>query len=71
MMKRDQGFFVKLLGLNYLAPDVITAILDGDHRPDLTRKELTNANLPLDWALQRQWLGLPEKPPIRTCDQRY
>ena len=71
MMKRDQSFFVKLLRLNYLAPDIIAAIHDGDHRADLTRKELTNANLPLDWTLQRQLLGFPEKPPIRTCEERY
>ena len=70
-MKRGQSFFVKLLRLNYLAPDIVMAIQDGDHRPDLTRKELTNANLPLDWALQRALLGFPEKPPMRTCDQRY
>jgi hypothetical protein len=69
MMKRDLGFFMKLLRLNYLAPDIVAAIHDGEHRPGLTRKELINANLPLDWTLQRQLLGFPSQPPLRTTER--
>ena len=59
-MKRDRSFFLKLMRLNYLAPDIVAAIHDGEHRPGLTRKELINTNLPLDWSLQRALLGFPQ-----------
>jgi site-specific DNA recombinase len=70
-MKRHIGFFMKLLRLNYLAPDIVAAIHDGNHPPGLTRKALINTNLPLDWELQRELLGFPAQAPIRTCDAHY
>ena len=51
--------FARVLRLNYLAPDIVAGILDGHHPPDLTSAKLIKANLPLDWALQRQFLGFP------------
>jgi site-specific DNA recombinase len=53
--------FARILRLNYLAPDIVTAILDGEHPEGLTRAKLIQANLPLDWALQRQVLGFPAR----------
>lgn len=52
----DSGF-MRLLAVNYLAPDIVSAILDGRQPDGLKAEELTRADLPLDWALQRQMLG--------------
>jgi DNA invertase Pin-like site-specific DNA recombinase len=54
--------FSRILRLNYLAPDISTAILDGEHPKGLTRAKLIQVNLPLDWALQRDLLGFPARP---------
>ena len=70
-MKRNRAYFTRLLKLNYLAPDIALAILDGDQPPHLTRKSLVDADLPLDWALQRQLLGFREQPLTQTCEERY
>ena len=51
------SYFARLLRLNYLAPDIQTAIVDGTHPPDLTPKKLIYSMLPLDWEQQRQLLG--------------
>ena len=56
---RKDRHFERLLRLNYLAPDIITAILAGTQPAGLTRKALSRADLPLDWALQRRLLGFP------------
>lgn len=46
------------LPLAFLAPDIITAILDGNHPVDLTAKHLKRlADLPMDWNEQRELLG--------------
>jgi hypothetical protein len=63
--------FMRLLRLNYLAPDIITSIMDGTQPRELTRKALMDANLPLDWGLQRKLFGFPEQPPMRTCESAY
>jgi DNA invertase Pin-like site-specific DNA recombinase len=47
----------RLLKLNYLAPDIVSAILTGTHPANLTRSKLADLDLPLDWALQRRMLG--------------
>lgn len=54
--------FARVLRLNYLAPDIITAILDGTIPPGLTQTKLVHASLPMDWALQRKLLGFPQRP---------
>jgi site-specific DNA recombinase len=47
-----------LLKVGFLAPDIITAILDGRQPEDLTRTKLIRwAGLPLDWVAQRVALG--------------
>jgi DNA invertase Pin-like site-specific DNA recombinase len=62
---------MRLLRLNYLAPDIVTAIMDGAQPRELTRRELLDANLPLDWALQRKMFGFEEQPPMRTTEKPY
>lgn len=51
------GHFSRLIRLNYLAPDIVTSILDGTQPATLTSHELLYAELPLDWSLQRNLLG--------------
>jgi hypothetical protein len=53
------GHFSRLIRLNYLAPDIVTAIVDGMQPAGLTRDSLLKAHVPLDWALQRKLLGFP------------
>lgn len=57
---RSPGYFSRLLRLNYLAPDIVAAILDGTQPPALDRKTLASAYIPLDWSVQRRMLGFPE-----------
>lgn len=52
-------FFARLIRLNYLAPDIVTAILDGTQPATLTRYIVLNSNIPTDWAIQRQLFGFP------------
>jgi site-specific DNA recombinase len=53
------SYFTRLLRLSYLAPDIIEAILDGRHPPDLTAdKLLAHSRLPLTWHEQRIVLGI-------------
>jgi hypothetical protein len=48
----------QLLRISFLAPDVITAIVEGRQPPSLTGRRLLRAtDLPLDWAGQRCVLG--------------
>ena len=51
------SYFARLVRLNYLAPDILTSIIDGSQPRSLTSKELIYASLPLDWGQQRQLLG--------------
>jgi DNA invertase Pin-like site-specific DNA recombinase len=62
------GHFSRLVQLTYLAPDIVTAILDGTHPQGLTSTALRKVNLPMDWAIQRRLLGFPA--PTRTVDPR-
>jgi hypothetical protein len=60
--------FMRVLRVNYLAPDILTAMMDGTQPPELTRRTLIDANLPLDWTLQRKLFGFPEQPPMRSAE---
>ena len=53
------GYMSRLLRLPTLAPDIITAIINGKNPPQLTAKKLMRlaAHLPVDWAEQRKRLG--------------
>lgn len=68
-MKRNTGHFMKLLRLNYLAPDIITSILDGRQPPKLNRRQLLDADFPTDWPTQRKLFGFPEQSPLETCER--
>ena len=70
-INRRPGFFARIVRLNYLAPDIIAAILDGKQPPSLTRKKLINANLPMDWALQRTMFGFSDRPDHQRGEERY
>jgi site-specific DNA recombinase len=48
----------QLLRLNWLAPDIITAIVEGRQPPSLTgRRLLRAADVPLSWEEQRRYFG--------------
>lgn len=63
--------FERKLRLNYLAPDIIAAILDGTQPRELTGRKLMTADLPLDWALQRKLLGFADRPDHRPGDDLF
>lgn len=60
--------FARLIRLNYLAPDIVTAILDGTQPPGLDRKTLLDSNVPTSWAVQRKLFGFPA--PERAINPR-
>ena len=53
------GYLSRLLRLPSLAPDIVTAIINGKHPPELSAKRLMRISLklPTDWAAQRKLLG--------------
>ena len=52
------SYATRALRLAYLAPDIVTAILDGRQPPGLTANTLMrNTRLPLRWEAQRKRLG--------------
>ena len=69
--RRHPSFMARIVRLNYLAPDIAGSIFDGTQPSSMTRKTLVYANLPMDWALQRQLLGFPERGPMDSSGQRY
>ena len=47
-----------MLPLAFLAPSIVTAILEGHQPPDLSlNRIIKRTNLALDWSAQRQQLG--------------
>lgn len=52
----------RLVRLNYLAPDIVAAILDGTQPEELKGGKLMATELPMDWSLQRRLLGFPDQP---------
>ncbi len=52
------SYFTRVFRLAYLAPDIVQAILNGEHPPSLTAAKLTaSSRLPLTWPQQRELLG--------------
>jgi DNA invertase Pin-like site-specific DNA recombinase len=53
------GYLSRLLRLPSLAPDIVTAIINGKHPPELCAKRLMRLalKLPTDWNEQRKLLG--------------
>jgi site-specific DNA recombinase len=56
------GYLSRLLRLPSLAPDIIAAIINGKHPPQLSAKRLMRLalKLPTDWPEQRKLLGFRE-----------
>ena len=53
----SSSYVTRLLRLAFLAPDIVTAILNGRHPPQLTTNRLMDdTRLPLDWVAQRELL---------------
>lgn len=51
------GDFARLLRVNYLAPDIQAAIIDGTQPDGMTAWDILKGPMPLDWEQQRQLLG--------------
>ena len=53
------AYIYSVLRLSSLAPDIVSAIVNGRNPPQLTAKKLMrlSPHLPIDWAEQRQLLG--------------
>jgi site-specific DNA recombinase len=53
------GYLSRLLRLPSLAPDIVAAIINGKHPPELSAKRLMRLalKLPIDWSEQRKLLG--------------
>ena len=54
----DRGHISRTLPLAFLAPDIVTAIIDGRTEPDLTLSRIKRLKLPASWQYQRQLLGI-------------
>ena len=50
---RCRTHFAKLIKLSYLAPDIVTMVLEGRQPTSLTRRRLMMVELPIRWAEQR------------------
>lgn len=55
----NDEYFRRVMSCAFLAPDIVEAILHGNHPPDLTVKKLSRRRLPLNWEEQRRQLGFP------------
>ena len=54
----DRKHLLRLARVSWLAPDIISAILDGRHPVQLTARHLLRcADVPVDWQEQRSFLG--------------
>ncbi|OAO00169.1 hypothetical protein A8B75_18900 [Sphingomonadales bacterium EhC05] len=53
-----QRHLQQLVRLSFMAPDIISAIVDGTQPPDLTGRKIMRINkIPLDWTGQRKMFG--------------
>jgi DNA invertase Pin-like site-specific DNA recombinase len=52
-----RGSLADMMRVSYLAPDIVTAIMEGRQPASLKRKTLMATPLSLDWSEQRQQLG--------------
>lgn len=55
--RMSASHFARLVRINYLAPDIQTAILDGTEPAGLCPQKILNAAMLLDWKQQREVLG--------------
>jgi len=53
----SSSYVTRLLRISFIAPDIVTAILNGNQPPQLTANRLmSDTRLPLDWGAQRALL---------------
>ena len=52
-----RGSLADMIRISYLAPDIVTAIMEGRQPASLKRKTLMATSLSLDWSEQRRQLG--------------
>ena len=52
-----RGHLADMMRISYLAPDIVTAIIEGRQPASLKRKTLVATQLSLDWSEQRRQLG--------------
>lgn len=69
--KRRPTFISRALRLNYLAPDIIAAIVEGRQPANLTRRKLLYASIPMDWVQQRALFGFPSAHDPKPQDQHF
>jgi hypothetical protein len=55
--KVDKAYIAKIFKLNYVAPDIVEAILDGQQPQDLTLRDFTKKSIPDLWEEQRMIFG--------------
>ena len=53
----DRSHISRTLPLAFLAPDIVTAIIDGRTEPNFTLSRIKRLKLPASWRDQRQLLG--------------
>ncbi|MCH8243638.1 MAG: recombinase family protein, partial [Planctomycetes bacterium] len=54
----DRSHISRTLPLAFLAPVIVTAIIDGRTEPDLTLSHIKRQKLPASWQAQRKLLGI-------------
>ncbi len=52
-----RGHLADMMRISYLAPDIVTAIIEGRQPASLKRKTIMATSLSLDWSEQRRQLG--------------
>lgn len=55
--KTDSAYIAKIFRLNYVAPDIIEAILNGEQPEYLKLRDFTHKSIPDLWEEQRQVFG--------------
>jgi hypothetical protein len=54
----DRSHVSRILPLAFLAPDIVTAIIDGRTEPNLTLSHIKRLKLPASWQAQRKLLSI-------------
>ncbi|MBF0426295.1 MAG: hypothetical protein HQL66_10820 [Magnetococcales bacterium] len=57
--KLSIGYVSRMFDLSLLAPDIVTAILDGRQPADLTLLQTPRDDIPMVWEEQRRKYGFP------------
>jgi hypothetical protein len=62
-LRHAQRWISRVLRLNFVAPQIVDAILDGTQPASLTASTLLAAEVPLDWHLQEDTMLAAQAPP--------